>query len=358
MLRLGVCGLTSDHVWSMVGGFFTLGEKVEVVAAAEPYHPELLERAKADWAVQRTYTEYETLLQKEEVDAVVICANNRDKAEIVRIAARCGRHVMTDKPMAATLAQAAQMERDAAEAGIHLMVAYHNAFSPMYAAVKQLIAQGAIGTVYLAKGGIGHAGPREIHCSEAFCEWLFDKRLNGGGCFVDEACYLINLYRNYVGEIARVGAITSQMGWRDYLPPDVEDNSVAILQFESGALGTIDAKWGQIGPYPISSSFHGTEGTIILSRGEFQVFSPKQLPAGLQGWVRVVDSSRTSGRGGAEQRHFVDVVKGRAALMPEVSPAGALRTQAVIEAVYEAAASARIVSVADVLRQHAPEAVA
>src|SRR5690606_24996556 len=54
MLRLGVCGLTSDHVWSMVGGFFTLGEKVEVVAAAEPYHPELLERAKADWAVQRT----------------------------------------------------------------------------------------------------------------------------------------------------------------------------------------------------------------------------------------------------------------------------------------------------------------
>src|SRR5207249_9158095 len=49
---------------------------------------------------------------------------------------------------------------------------------------------------------------------------------------------------------------------RDYLPSDVEDNSVAILRFASGALGVIDAKWGQVGPAPVRTSFHGTRGTL------------------------------------------------------------------------------------------------
>ena len=79
----------------------------------------------------------------------------------------------------------------------------------------------------------------------------FDKQRNGGGTFIDEACYLVDAFVDYLGPITEVSAFTTQMGHRDYLPPDVEDNSVAILRFANGALGVIDAKWGQIGPPPV-----------------------------------------------------------------------------------------------------------
>ena len=169
--------------------------------------------------------------------------------------------------MAATLAQAERILRAAEESGITLMVAYHSAFSPLYDQVKALIQAGAIGRVYLARGVTGHGGPREFGCSEYFCEWLFDARRNGGGAFVDEACYLLDAFVDYLGPVVEVSAFTAPIGHRDYLPPGVEDNAVAILRFASGALGVIDAKWGQVGPAPLRTSYHGVQGTLIGEPG-------------------------------------------------------------------------------------------
>src|SRR5207248_3772717 len=127
--------------------------------------------------------------------------------------------------------------------------AYHSAFNPVYDQVRALLQGGAIGRVYLARGVTGHGGPREFGCSEYFCEWLFDKERNGGGTFIDEACYLLDGFVDYLGPIAEVSAFTAPIAataggsrrHRDYLPHDVEDNSVAILRFANGALGVIDA---------------------------------------------------------------------------------------------------------------------
>jgi predicted dehydrogenase len=240
--RFGIVGMTSDHVWAMGDGLAALPE-VEMVAGAEPYL-ELRERAMQRWGLQRTYEDFQVMLEREELDAILVCSDNASKADIAGAAARRGIHVYQDKPMAATLAQADRILHAVASSGITLMVAYHSAFNPIYDQVKGLIAAGAIGKVYLARGVTGHAGPVEIGCSKYFCEWLFDKQRNGGGAFVDEACYLVDAFLDYLGPITEVSAFTAQMGHRDYLPPDVEDNSVAILRFASGALGVIDAKWG------------------------------------------------------------------------------------------------------------------
>ncbi|MGH2368710.1 MAG: Gfo/Idh/MocA family protein, partial [Chloroflexota bacterium] len=234
-LRFGIVGMSSDHVWAMGDGLAALPE-VELVAGAEAY-PELRERATQQWGLQRTYADHETLLAKEELDAILVCTDNASKADVAEAAARRGVHVYQDKPMAATLAQADRILRAAETSGITLMVAYHSAFSPVYDQVKRLLKEGAIGTVYLARGVTGHGGPREYGCSEYFCEWLFDKERNGGGTFVDEACYLVDGFVDYLGAVTEVSAFTAQIGHRDYLPADVEDNSVAILRFAGGALG-------------------------------------------------------------------------------------------------------------------------
>src|SRR5918911_958227 len=178
-LRVGIAGMTSDHVWGMGDGLAALPE-VELVAGAEPY-AELRERATQQWALQRTYEDFDKMLDAEELDVILVCTDNAAKA-------------------------------DAAEdAGITLMVAYHSAFNPTYDQVKELLQTGAVGNVYLARGVTGHGGPVEFGCSQYFCEWLFDRQRNGGGTFVDEACYLLDGFVDYLGAIKEVSAFAAHI---------------------------------------------------------------------------------------------------------------------------------------------------
>jgi predicted dehydrogenase len=358
-LRCGVAGMTSDHVWAMGDGLVAQ-PAATIVAAAEPYR-ELREQAKTRWGATGLYDDAATMLEREQLDAILVCGDNASKAEIAELAARRGVHVYQDKPMAATLAQAEGILKAVEAAGITYMCAYHSAFSPLYEQTRSLVRDGAIGKVYLARGVTGHGGPREFGCSDYFCEWLFDKRRNGGGTFIGEACYLLDGFVDYLGPIGEVSAFTAQMGHRDYLPPDVEDNSVAIVRFASGALGVIDSKWGQVGPAPVRTSFHGSQGTLTSGNSGTELYStasPKvpaewqpiemadapghgrQLP-GLAGWRAQSPPRGQTGSGGAEQRVFVEHVLASKPIEGPAGPRVARDVQAVIEAVYRSAESGK-----------------
>jgi predicted dehydrogenase len=363
-LRFGVVGLTSDHVWDMGDGLAALPE-VQIVAASDGY-PELREKAAAQWGLEHTYEGTDELLDGARPDAILVCCDNAGKAAVVESAARRGVHVYQDKPMAATLEQARRSAAAARAAGISLMIAYHRAFDPVYAEVGSVLNSGALGTLYLARGVIGHGGPIEFGCTKYFYEWLFDPVKNGGGSFIDEGCYLLDSFIDQLGPVAEVSAFTTQMGVRDYLPQGIEDNAVAILRFRSGALGLLDAKWGQVGPAPVLTSYHGTTGTLSNPPGRWDLYSTAEvsppdgwepmdaggsdgmhgsMPSGLRGWRRQAPRRGSAGRGGDEQRYFVDhVLRGD----PIDGAAGidvALHTQAVIEAAYESARSGRAVTV-------------
>jgi predicted dehydrogenase len=360
-LRAGVVGLVSDHVWAMGDGL-AAQTSVALVAAADP-HAELREQARERWGLRQTYDDYATMLAREELQAILVCTDNASKADVAEAAAARGVHVYQDKPMAATLAQADRILRAADRSGITLMVAYHSAFSPQYHQLKGLLDVGAIGKLYLARGVTGHAGPVDFGCSTYFCEWLFDKNRNGGGTFVDEACYLVDGFIHYLGPIAEASAFTAQIGNHEYLPPDVEDNSVAILRFASGALGVIDSKWGQIGPAPVRSSYHGTNGTLSVgSRGTelYSTIDPAiptdwepidlstEAPFGratpnLRGWRAPRGQAPGSGSAGNEQRAFVEAVRAGKPIEGAASPRLARDVQEAIEAIYQSAATGRAV---------------
>jgi predicted dehydrogenase len=360
-LRVGIAGMSSDHVWAMGDGL-AAQPAVELVTGADR-HRELRDEATRRWGLVSTHEELETMLERERLDAILICADNASKVEIVEAAAARGVHVYSDKPMAATLAGAERIARAVERSGITYMCAYHSAFNPVYDQVRALLQGGAIGRVYLARGVTGHGGPREFGCSEYFCEWLFDKRKNGGGTFIDEACYLLDGFVDYLGPIAEVSAFTAAIGHRDYLPADVEDNAVAILRFGDGALGVIDAKWGQVGPAPLRTSFHGTLGTLVTGPRGTELYStadPSVPPgwepidasaltahgraaAGLRGW-RAPDVPRSqTGSAGPEQRYFVERALAGRPIEGAASLATARAVQEAIEAVYRSAESGRAV---------------
>ncbi len=338
-LKMGIAGMTSDHVWNMAQSLLAL-PNVALMSAAEPY-AELRQEAQARLGVKTVYADYREMFAKEGLDAVLACGDNAGKVEIVEEAAKYKLHVELDKPMSATLAQADRICQVAEQAGIQVMVAYHPYFGPIYQKAKEVVRTGRIGQVYLARGLIGHAGPKEVGCSKYFCEWLFDKAKNGGGAFVDEACYVLSAFLDYLGPVSEVCSFMTQMGWRDYLPKDVEDNTVTILRFQSGALGVIDAKWGQIGPMPFSQSYHGAEGTVLTGFEGMKVYARKELPADLQGWVEL--AFRPQPRGMAEAEHFVKHVSEGKPFEGAVSIRGARAVQEVIEAAYRSAQTGQVV---------------
>ena len=352
--RFGVVGLSSDHVW-MMGDGLAAQPDAELVAAADS-NPELCRRAAERWSLASTYATPGQLLAAEAVDAILVCCDNASKAEIVEAAADRGVHVYMDKPMAADLGQARRIFDAASAAGIRLMIAYHHVFNPYYEDVSRLLRDGALGTVYLARGAGGHSGPREFGCSEEFCAWLFDGRRGGGGSFADEGCYVVDEFVDRLGRVAEVSAFTAQIGHRSYLPPDVEDNAVAILRFSSGALGLIDAKWGQAGPSPVFTSYHGLDGTLSVhsDRTELAIrrpaepgpgWQPTELSGEVRRWRREQPRPAGAGWDGREQRHFLTGLAAGAPVEGPAGPALALHVQEVVEAVYASARTGRAVLV-------------
>jgi len=105
--RVGVIGLVHDHIWNLIKGFQVLSN-VEVVAAAD-VNPPLLKKISKEHGVKKTYTSYRQLLDKEEINIVLTGVENSRGADVVEAAAKKGIHVMLEKPMAATLAQADRM---------------------------------------------------------------------------------------------------------------------------------------------------------------------------------------------------------------------------------------------------------
>jgi len=156
-------------------------------------------------------------------------------------------------------------------------------------------------------------------------------------------CYSLSAMLDYLGEVEEVSAFTTQMGNKDYLPPDVEDNSVAILRFRSGALGVIDAVWGQVGRMPFLGAYHGTEGTITTGFTELSLFSRKLLSQDLQGWVRLSMGRTPRPDVGTEAERFVNTVLEDRPFEGPVSASGARAVQEVIEAVYRSAETGDVV---------------
>ena len=261
-LRIGVLGLSHDHVWENLEA---LGKSEDglLVAAADP-HPQLQERAKA-YGCERVFADYGDMLYDVKLDAVYIYSDNREGAELAQQAAARGLHIMIEKPMAATLAGADRMRGAAHAAGVQLMVNWPFAWWPHLQYALKLIEEGRIGEVFQVNYRAAHAGPRELGCSPYFSEWLYDPQRNGAGALMDYCCYGAALTCLLLDLPSRVTAVSGRLRKAD-LP--AEDNAVLIMQ-HAHAISTSTASWTQIGHMTsYIPMIYGGEGTLVLQNSE------------------------------------------------------------------------------------------
>jgi predicted dehydrogenase len=258
-LRVGVLGLTHDHIWGNLDNLLKV-EGTELVGAAEPDQG-LRDKFRGRYGDRETFAEYDALLEsRHALHAVFVFADNRTSATLGARAASLGLHVLLEKPMASTLALADQLATAARRAKVHLMINWPHNWNPKIREAYRLTQDGAVGDVFKLRYAGGHAGPREIGCSPIFCDWLYDASRNGAGALVDQGGYPATVCRWFLGRPSRVVAMGGRLTKDDI--GDV-DNAVILLRYPN-AIGVAETSWSWVGGLPTAGPVvYGTEGTLV-----------------------------------------------------------------------------------------------
>ena len=212
---------------------------------------ERAEKAKKEFGTEdaRVYTDYEELI-KEDLDAVYVLTPNSSHAPVAIAAMKAGKHVMCEKPMAKTFAEAQEMVKTAKETGKILTIGYQNRYRSDSQYLKKACANGDLGEVYYAKA---HAIRRR-----AVPTWgvFLDAEKQGGGPLIDIGTHALDLtlwmMDNYepesvTGSVFRKLADQKDTGnaWGDWDPEvfTVEDSAFGFIKMKNGATIILESSW-------------------------------------------------------------------------------------------------------------------
>ena len=205
-------------------------EGLELVAASD--HTEARARALAEPLGIPWYTSYEKMLAEVDCDVVTICTPSSLHPVQGVLAARAGKHVVTEKPMAISLKGADELVQACDAAGVHLFVVKQNRLNAPVQLLKRAVDKGRFGRLYLANATVLWTRPQEYYDQASWRgTWEFD-----GGAFMNQASHYVDLIQWVMGPVESVMAKTATMARKI----ETEDTGVAILKFRSGALGVIE----------------------------------------------------------------------------------------------------------------------
>jgi UDP-N-acetyl-2-amino-2-deoxyglucuronate dehydrogenase len=180
----------------------------------------------------RWFTSYEKMLAEVDCDVVAIATPSGLHPAQGVIAARAGKHVVTEKPMAISLKAADELVRACDDAHVHLFVVKQNRLNEPVKMLKRAVDTGRFGRLYVANCTVRWTRPQEYYDQAPWRgTWEFD-----GGAFMNQASHYVDLIQWVVGPVESVMAKTATLARRI----ETEDTGVAILKFRSGALGVIE----------------------------------------------------------------------------------------------------------------------
>ena len=178
------------------------------------------------------FTSIETMLRDAPSEIVTIATPSGLHTAHGILAARAGKHVVCEKPMAITLATADELVHASDDAGVKLFVVKQNRLNPPVQLLKRAMDKGRFGKIYLANTTVRWTRPQEYYDQAPWRgTWEFD-----GGAFMNQASHYVDLMQWLVGPVESVIAKTATLARKI----EAEDTGVAVLRFRSGALGCIE----------------------------------------------------------------------------------------------------------------------
>jgi predicted dehydrogenase len=258
----------------LIGDFYTMTlhgrrgrDRVQVVySRTEERGAAFRER----WGIPASTTSVEEAVNHPEVDTVVVGLPNHLHEEAVTAAAAAGKAVLVTKPLARSAAEAGRILASVEQAGVFGGYLEDLVYTPKTRKALASTRSGAVGDVLWVRSRETHPGPHSA--------WFWDAAQAGGGAIVDLGCHCIEIVRSFVGKGNRPVEV---MCWADTLvhPIEAEDNAIALIRFESGAVGQFEVSWTFRGGMDLRDEVAGTEGTIWLNhflRTGFEMFTSGQ----------------------------------------------------------------------------------
>ncbi len=269
-LRVVVAGLNHDHIHGILHAHND--GKVTIVGIAEQ-NKELWKKFGAQYHLPDSlfFTDLAPLVKQKMPDAVLGYNEVADHLSVVQVCAPLHIPVMVEKPLAANLVQAKEIEKLANQYHIKVLTNFETTWYPSVHDVYHTVQNDSIGQIKKMVFHDGHQGPKEIGCSVQFLSWLTDPVQNGAGALNDFGCYGADLM-TWLMKGQRPIAVTAVT--RHYKPdvyPKVDDDATVIVEY-AGATGLIEASWNW--PFAIKDMevfgetgyLHALDNVNIISR--------------------------------------------------------------------------------------------
>lgn len=244
----------------LIGDFYTMTlhgqrgrDRVQVVYSRSDERGQAF---KQRWDIPHSTTSMEEAINHPDTDVVVIGLPNFLHEEAITLAADAGKAILCTKPLARDAAEAKRILDKVEATGVFAGYLEDLCYTPKTLKAIESVRAGAIGDVTWVRSRETHPGPHSA--------WFWDKDKAGGGAIVDLGCHCIEIIRSFAGKDNRPVEV---MCWADTLvhPIKAEDNAIALIKFESGAIGQFEVSWTFRGGMDLRDEVAGTEGTIWLN---------------------------------------------------------------------------------------------
>ena len=199
--------------------------------------------------------DYRTILEDPDIEAVVICSSTDTHAQIIEEAATAGKHIFCEKPLDFDLARIDQVLAAVHEAGVKLQVGFNRRFDSNFKRVRDLVAEGAIGTPHIVRITSRDPEPPPIEYVKV-----------SGGIFLDMTIHDFDMARYLIGsEVTELYVAGGVMVDPEIGKAGDIDTTVITLRYANGAIGTIDNSRKAVYGYDQRVEVFGSGGVVMVS---------------------------------------------------------------------------------------------
>jgi predicted dehydrogenase len=338
-IRIGIIGAGN------IGGvhasqFSLLKEQCEIVAITDAYLPMAVERAK-QYEIPHVVATAEELIQRPDVDAVIIGVPNQYHASLALQAIAAGKHVLLEKPMAINADAAREIWQASQSSNSIVMVAHQMRWESVPMQIKEQVDRGELGKIYTAK-----TGWYRRKGIPGWGTWFTQMNQSGGGPLIDIGVHMLDLALYLMGDpkpVSVYGATYAQFGpkkkgigtwgkpdWNGIY--DVEDLATALIKMEDGSTLSLEVSWavhmdtdntpfihlmGSEG----GASYRGAKGKLLTEKFDQAIETELSRPDN-------DESERTR-----LSRHFLECI--REGKQPITSVLSGLTNNLILDAIYE-----------------------
>jgi len=287
----------------------------------------------ADHRIDHFSDSMESLAKKVDFDAVIVATPSGLHADGVIQAAKLKKHVLCEKPLDVTLDRIDAMTKACQDASVKLACAFQHRTAAHNRAAYEAVRQGRLGKIYIANAFLKKYRSQDYYDSAA---WRGTWKLDGGGPFIQQAAHTLDLMVWMMGPAKSVVASTATVAHNI----EVEDMGHAIVKYDNGAQGVLEASTVIQPGYPNRIEIHGEKGSIILTDSEIVDWTVQAMEApklGIISNASGIKDPMAIGTQGHEKiiSDFIEAIQQNRE--PLVPPASASLSLELILALYESA---------------------